>query len=131
MSNFPKSLNPCGRSINYPHFGAEKQFLVPPPGVDVNESVCKHYYQTKDFDSAPSECKDCLYNQYSIDRGCPCELNSTQKSDLCAFAKCVYNQAKKPVPKCQLAYYALYNLDDVKDQDYSSSFSYSDLSGCF
>jgi hypothetical protein len=131
MSNYPKSLNPCGRSINYPHFGAEKQYLVPPPGVDVNQSVCKKYYQTKDFNSTPEECKQCLYDQYSFDRSCPCELQSTNKPDLCSFAKCVSEQMKKPDPKCKLAYYALYNVDDVKDQEYSSEFSYDNLSGCF
>lgn len=138
MSNFGKSLNNCGRSINYPHFGDIRYYspqnvlqgLVPPPGVDVNDSVCKKYYETKDFNYATPDCKECIYNQYSNDRECSCVLNSTNLKDLCDFAKCVTNEYKKPIPKCQLAYYSLFNEDDVNDENYLMPFSYNNLKNC-
>lgn len=145
--NYQKSVNHCGRRINYPRFGALEQDprlqqmyperrrmriqtpargLVPPPGTDVEQSPCMNYYASRNIKDIDENCMNCMYEVWDNDLNCTCKLDP---NDICSYAKCVtdqYNNEKL----CSDAYYALYNVDDVQDEIYRPPFTYADLQGC-
>ena len=178
--NYQKSLNHCGREINYPRFGNIQQneyknqyqqyqqhqqnqnqqhqnqknqlqrvqmnsyqttpifstpyiiknedvknALVPPPGTDVSESPCGAYYRSKNISDIDENCKNCMYEAWSIDSNCDCQFNP---DNICEFINCVSNNKKNG--KCIEAYNTLFNIDDVQDEMYIPPFDISKINGC-
>jgi len=136
MSSFAKSVNPCGRKISYPKFRALNvpgspppppvTTVAPAPGAEVEESVCQSYYKEKSLQSATPECKSCWQTALDSDASCPCTLDDANP---CAFTRCVNTEYNKS-GKCAIAYAALFNLDDVNDEQFTPRFAIQDLKDC-
>ena len=140
-----KRLNPCGRKIDLPHFSdarmsqmdlrnaRNRQFvqrgMIVPPGVDVTQSPCSSYYNSRDLNQASDDCKSCIYDTWNYDEDCPCELKSRSQADLCNYASCVQDSYLRK-NKCGNSYYAFYNVGDVQDNNYQPPFSFKDLKNC-
>jgi hypothetical protein len=135
--SFGKSVNPCGRRINYPKFSAQRVegsvepppdvTIAPGPGVETEDSVCQTYYNDKSLASASEECKACWQSALDSDAGCPCNYDP---ADPCGFARCVSTEFKKPISKCANAYAALFNMDDVNDANFKPPFVLGELKDC-
>lgn len=127
--NYQKSINHCGREINYPRFGniqeqqdQAQRGLAPPPGVDVLPSPCEAYYASKNVKDIDENCKNCLYESWTIDGECDCRFDP---NNMCEFMDCV-NKSKK----CNIVRNALFNVDDVQDEYYKPPFTMNDVQGC-
>jgi hypothetical protein len=137
-------MNHGGRIIEYPGFGDRQ---VAPPGVAVRASPCQAYYSSHDPRKISHQCWDCLYNESSVIHPsaalhpspammpyrqpkpytCDCQLDRNYSpANFCQYAKCVEAQHKDN-GSCDRAYNAIYNVDDVKDDKYLPSFSFSNL----
>jgi len=135
MSSFAKSVNPCGRKISYPKFRALNSPGAPPPavttvapapGTEVEDSVCRSYYTDKSLRSASPECKSCWQTALDADATCPCTLDPANP---CAFARCVETEYNKS-DKCAIPYAALFNLDDLNDENFLPRFALGDVKDC-
>lgn len=135
MSSFAKSVNPCGRKISYPKFRAlntpgspppPNTTLAPAPGTEVEDSVCRPYYEDKSIQNASPECKSCWQSALDSDAECPCNLDAANP---CAFARCV-DKAFAKSGKCASAHAALFNKDDVNDEQFLPAFALADLKDC-
>ncbi len=144
--NYQTSVNPCGRRINYPRFGAlderqqklvtnraqqaqsgqSLQALVPPPGVDVEESPCRDYYISRDISKLDDNCMNCIYQTWNNDMNCPCQLNPDKP---CEYAKCVFEKYNTN-QSCAEPFFAMFNVDDVQDEAYRPPFSLGDIKNC-
>jgi hypothetical protein len=78
------------------------------------------------MDSATPECKSCWQTALDSDAACPCTLDTNNP---CAFARCVNTEYNKS-GKCAVPYAALFNLDDVNDEQFTPRFALEDLKSC-
>jgi hypothetical protein len=144
--NYQKSVNHCGRRINYPRFGAldskqqdliqarsnqaqagqSLQALVPPPGVDVEESPCRDYYISRDIQKLDENCMNCIYEVWSNDMNCTCQLDPKNP---CEYAKCVFEKFNTN-QSCAEPFFALFNVDDVQDESFRPPFTLGDIKNC-
>lgn len=143
---YQEPQNFCGRRILYPNFESTRTILpppeqplpVPPPGVAVRSSPCHDYYASKDINKINQNCYSCLYGEYSNTRrssnsdlaspyNCACDLDRRfSPENFCDYAQCVEKQHKLN-GSCVRPYNAIYNIDDVRDQDYMAPFTHSNL----
>ncbi len=131
-------MNHCGRHGQFPHFGDAAQ-QVAPPGVPIRVSPCQQYYKSRNVRDISKDCWDCMYNEYSVvhpNNGgndklnkytCDCNLGAQfTPQNFCQYAKCVetnYNRNKS----CGRAYNAIYNGDDVQDDQFLPPFAFANL----
>lgn len=113
-----------------------------PPGVNIRPSPCGMYYSSRDPRKMSSDCKQCIYNEYDITRipgpdeditayDCICDLKKDfSPDDFCEYAKCVQEQHSQPVQSCARPFYAIFNQDDIRDENYIPPFTYEQIDYC-
>jgi hypothetical protein len=112
-----------------------------PPGVPVRPSPCATFYATRDPRNMSDDCKSCMFNEFNITRipnkeqeitpfDCICDLNSNYSpAEFCSYAQCVQQQNALN-GSCVRPFYAIYNYDDIRDENYLPPFSYEQMDYC-
>lgn len=135
------SLNACGRQIEDPNRSlldrkmervkrmkqseSDRKVLLP-GDQNVQESICRGFYSTKDDADISSECKRCINKVAEDDIDCSCVW---EKGNFCKYATCVESEYEK-YNRCINTYNSIFNLDDLKDANFTAAFSSNELKNC-